>query len=223
MKNHSTKANAVILVAQALTLAFLEQLLYEQGEGFYPPSLLLFTTGLGLFVSTSLLEKGRLEVNGASVLMAAYFAKLGIFLAPVRMALLAAFFTSLSFTRLYFASVNKESIKPTMGWLYVGISGMSLFLTRHVLLEKVMQYVLDTRYYAMTDSRILGLFLLAWGIAIMPLSYKFMRNVKMIHRLNIFLIIVGAVWAFIQPSTNQGYYSIIRTTHLVGILILYHG
>lgn len=203
MKNHSTKTNAIILVLQAATLAFLEQLLYEQGEGFYPPSLILLTTALGLVVSTTLLEKNRLEVNGASVLMAVYCAKLGIFLAPVRMALLATFFTSLSFTRLYFAFVNKESMKPTMGWLYIGISGLSLFITRHVLLEKVMQFVLDIRYYSMTESRVLGLFLLAWGISILPLSYKFMRNVKMIHRLNIFLIIVGAVWSFLQPTTYQ--------------------
>eukprot|EP01080_Neovahlkampfia_damariscottae_P005531 gene5531-9348_t len=182
------------LFLSAISLAVLEQLLYEQGEGFYSNNFVLLTTVLGIILSLALYNKNRISVNGASVLLALFFSKLGIFLLPNRMVMIAAFATSVTFTRIYMS----ETLRPIYGWGYFLITGSSLFVFRHNLLEPMAEFALGE----ITESRLLGLVVLSLGIFVLPLSYKFMKQIKLMRKLNIFLIVIGSIWSFAQPSMS---------------------
>jgi hypothetical protein len=70
--------------------------------------------------------------------------------------------------------------------------------------------------------------LFAWGIQISPLSYRFLPQYKALRRLNLALLIVGAVWAFWAPSLQQsaedmtlsGEYSSANWTSWVAVFVV---
>lgn len=185
---------STFLTFTSILLSLLEQILYEQGEGFYPASLVILTTILGVYLCNSLFQKNRIGLNGATILISIFISKLGIFLIPIRMVLIASFFTSLTITRLYLST----HVKPIVGWFYVLFSGISLFSFQNILLKPIIQYIEPNASY----SRVLGFVLFVWGLTILPLSYKFMKHIKLLRRINIFLIVIGAVWSFLQPNIS---------------------
>lgn len=73
VKNTSKPLTFYLVVAQALVLTFLEQMLYEQGEGFYSTLLVVMTSAVGCLLSLRLYECDRLELQAASVLLASKF------------------------------------------------------------------------------------------------------------------------------------------------------
>jgi hypothetical protein len=184
----------ISLVLSAMSLGVLEQLLYEQGEGFYSNNYVLMTTFIGMSLSLGLYRKNRISINGTSVLLSIFFSKLAIFLLPNRMVMIATFATSVTFTRLYMS----ENLRPIYGWMYFLMSGSTLFVFRHILLSPVAAFALGN----ITESRLLGLVVLALGVSILPLSFKFMKQIKLMRKLNIYLIVVGGIWSFVQPSMS---------------------
>ena len=70
VKNSSKLLTGVLTIIQAVLLAFLEELLYEQGEGFYSEFLILFTTAVGCLLSMRMFELKRIGINSASILLA---------------------------------------------------------------------------------------------------------------------------------------------------------
>lgn len=180
---------AILVIVQAILLTLLEEVLYEQEGGFYSSFLIFFTTILGLVTASSLYGSQRLNINQTCVLMSSmfiillflilfvvYISKVAILMAPdIRMAFLATFITSLSFTRLYLAYVSDESIPSNQGWLYLICSGLALLVTRNIVVARILSFVVDPRYYALTESRIMGAALFTWGLSLLPLSVRFMR------------------------------------------------
>ena len=203
IRNSNPVFTSISLVLQALLVAFLEQLLYEQNQGFYPPFLVILSSALGIYLSMAMLRAFRIDVHSATLLISIYASKVSMFLAPHRMAILAALLFSLSFVRLYLASKNGEKISPAMGWTYVLLSGTSIFLTRHVILAEALKFLFETRSLV-SDSRLTGAFLFVWGASIVPLSYGFMKRNKLLKRITVLLLLFGTVWAFWQPSLSFG-------------------
>jgi hypothetical protein len=185
---------SIFFILTSILLSMLEQLLFEQGEGFYPASLVVTTTVLGIFLSNSLFVKHRIGINATSILMSIFFAKLGIFLISTRMVMIAAFCTFFAFTRIYLAT----SVKPIYGWVYVFFSGATLFTFRNILILPILHFIDKNS----SDVRLFGFVVLMWGLMILPLSYRFMRHIKLLRRINIFLIVIGAVTSFLAPSMS---------------------
>lgn len=148
------------------------------------------------------------------LVMAVYLGKLGIFFAPMRMALLATIVASFGIVRLYLAYQVQERITDRAvckilfimtfkAWFFVAATGACLFITRHVIIGKMLQFFMDTRYYELTESRLFGAFLFAWGLHVSPISYSFLPQSKPLRRLNVVLLVLGVVWSFWTPSLQQ--------------------
>ncbi|KAL9651915.1 hypothetical protein ABK040_000259 [Willaertia magna] len=197
----------VLLVTQAFLLAFLEQLLYEQEEGFYSSMLIILTTILGIVFTKTLFATQRVSINIASLLTSLYFSKLAIPLTQhgTYGSFISAVVSTLALSRLYYATITEDSEKtfssnPISAIVYILMSGFTLFITRHILLQNILSLYIDTRFYDLNESHIFGFFLISWSLAILPLSLKFMKHSMFIKRFNLFLSIVGVIVAILQPS-----------------------
>lgn len=73
IKNNLPSLTFSLTIVQALLLTFLEQLLYEQGEGFYSEFLVLLTSAIGALLSIRLYNLQRLTMDGASILLASMY------------------------------------------------------------------------------------------------------------------------------------------------------
>ncbi len=73
IKNNLPPLTLSLTVTQAFLLTFLEQLLYEQGEGFYSEFLVLLTSAVGALLSIRLYNLQRLALDGASILLASTY------------------------------------------------------------------------------------------------------------------------------------------------------
>jgi hypothetical protein len=228
IKNNLPPLTLSLTMSQALLLTFLEQLLYEQGEGFYSEFLVLLTSAIGALLSIRLYNLQRLTIDGASILLAIYVAKISVmFSGTVRMAFISTLVATISFTYMYFATQSNYYIPKSMAWLYFIGSGAALFITRHFVIQFILQAFIDVRYYEITEKHLIGAVLFAWGIALLPLSLKYMKDVVLVKRVNIMVSIIGALWAFWQPSLETSIFEISPTaifsdnTEWVSWLILF--
>ncbi|EFC41147.1 hypothetical protein NAEGRDRAFT_80771 [Naegleria gruberi] len=212
----------IALVVQVLLLALLEQLLYEQPEGFYSPTLIMLTTGIGIVFSKRLYELKLISIDVVSFLVALYISKMAIMLTQdgVHGTFISAFFTTVAMTRIYFASLTGDSEKmfkeSAVCKFYILACGITLYLTRHVLLRTLVTSFIDSRFYDMNEAHLFGFFCLAWGVAILPLSINFMRHSSFVKRFTVFLILIGLVISILQPSVAFFSFSDISSTSLTG-------
>jgi len=222
-KGETSVARDSVLIVQVVLLALMEQLLYEQGEGFYSPMLVIITSGLGVVFTKRLFSIKLISINIASVLVALYVSKLAIMLTQEGTygAFICAVVTTLAFSRLYFATITEDSEKtfksnPLSSLIYILMSGVTLFITRHVLLRNVLSIIIDTRFYEMNESHLFGFFCIAWGVSILPLSVNFMKNNPFVKRLNVLLFVVGLIISVLQPSLAFLSYSDITSSSISG-------
>lgn len=222
-KEYFSTARNVILIAQVLLLALLEQLLYEQAEGFYSPTLIIITTGFGVVFCKRLFQLKLISIDTVSLLTSLYISKLAIMLSQqgVYGTYISAVFATVSFSRMYYATITNDgdktfSASPATCVFYIFASGITLFLTRNVLLKTMMSVLIDTRFYDMNQAHLFGFFCIAWGIAILPLSINYMKHNSLVKRFNVFLILIGLIVAVLQPSLAFFSFSDISSSSVSG-------
>lgn len=69
VKNTAPGLSFFLTIAQALVLTVLEQMFYEQGEGFYSSFLVILTSALGCLLALRLQDCNRLSLEGATLLL----------------------------------------------------------------------------------------------------------------------------------------------------------
>lgn len=116
------------------------------------------------------------------------------------MAFGCSFITSIALAHMYLVSRSGERLSHSICWSYFVGSGATLFITRHYVLKLVLQAFIDVRFYDITESHLIGATLFTWGIALLPLSVNYMKNVPIVQRANILVSVLGAVWGLWQPS-----------------------
>ncbi len=68
-----SRASLALLITQAVLLSLIEEVLFEQGGGYYSPILVFFTSILGMVMSNSLYGSEIVSINQACVVMSRMF------------------------------------------------------------------------------------------------------------------------------------------------------
>ena len=188
-----------IVVAQAVVLCMVEQILHEEHEDMYPGYLVLLTTAVGLLVARELGGSKKISPTGVWLLTTLYLSKLALFLTPLPLAVPSTMVLLLPVLRINFFTPTSPRMTVREGLIHFTAVGLAAFITRRSLPQRLVALFLHKQP---SESLIFASFLLVWGLGSLSLSYRHFAHLDTPKKGILLLLVTGGLLALLQPEVD---------------------
>eukprot|EP00002_Diphylleia_rotans_P036120 TRINITY_DN792_c1_g2_i1.p1 TRINITY_DN792_c1_g2~~TRINITY_DN792_c1_g2_i1.p1 ORF type:complete len:1018 (+),score=155.61 TRINITY_DN792_c1_g2_i1:34-3087(+) len=187
-----------ILAVHALGMSFFEQMFHTEGEDVYPSSLVLLTSGLGVYLSHKLEIQGRISKQMKWTLATIYLSKVSLLLGESEMAIPSVLLLALTICpSLYWR--NSPQMTIPQGFFHFATIGIACFLTRHTFQQQLLSFIIGQ---TPNESMIFSFFIIVWALNSLPLSYWYFPHIQGAKRMNVILLLSGVCFAVLQPNVD---------------------
>eukprot|EP00026_Physarum_polycephalum_P001598 Phypoly_transcript_01600.p1 GENE.Phypoly_transcript_01600~~Phypoly_transcript_01600.p1 ORF type:complete len:1030 (+),score=82.52 Phypoly_transcript_01600:85-3174(+) len=185
----------LVLFLHAVSVAVLEHILYTQDTEVYPYYLVIATTIAGSCVFYKLHQRKKVTIVWRWLGTSVYVSKLALALTSVDYAMIYTFFLILSVTVLYIIPSSK--ISSQQGFLHAILIGFMVFFARNAILAKLISLFTNQ---SLSTMGTFACFLIAWGLGLIPLSFRFFAHKPLVRAANFALIACGALLYLVSTA-----------------------
>eukprot|EP01117_Protostelium_nocturnum_P013448 TRINITY_DN5018_c0_g1_i3.p1 TRINITY_DN5018_c0_g1~~TRINITY_DN5018_c0_g1_i3.p1 ORF type:complete len:921 (-),score=128.96 TRINITY_DN5018_c0_g1_i3:184-2946(-) len=193
----STALKGCLLVAYSLSFVFVEQIMYQQSEPFYPVYLVILTTLCGIFIVDKLFREKIIGQYSSCIALSLFLSKTSLLLPPTYLAIPMTFaLFSMLLPIFYFH--EGQIMHKDKAFLHCILIGISAFVSRHSAPSTLIKMLLGKE--DISESILLATTVIIWGIGCLPFSFRYFPRIKYIRNLNVMVLLIGICYLIIQPE-----------------------